>query len=352
MTSRDRRTLELGRRLDRARTSSPAAYSAVLEEAIAHCEGDEEAAEHLDLLDLHSELCDQYDLLGRVEDALRHADALVEGGYESRPPPRCRRAEILTRHGRLEEAAELWTMMAAAYPEDVWVVNNAALEYAAIGHHETALDWSTRALELALRTGDPERLLGQLRRVRAESLAALDLPADALQTATPVAADTRRRPVELVPPPVPAPRRFDVAAATATNLPVASAWLPREEYAAWPDRWPDLAGSDLIEDPDGGAVDHATYSWRMERRLRDLRDAGATRLFVAPLRQAAIERWLDADPSLRDLSPSEQRSQYAAQLARDPAQVVAWPPGRNDGCWCRSGAKYKKCCGAPTPARR
>ncbi|WP_092630818.1 SEC-C metal-binding domain-containing protein [Actinopolyspora mzabensis] len=25
----------------------------------------------------------------------------------------------------------------------------------------------------------------------------------------------------------------------------------------------------------------------------------------------------------------------------------SWPPGRNDPCWCSSGRKYKKCCGAP-----
>ncbi|GLZ46884.1 hypothetical protein Acsp06_30690 [Actinomycetospora sp. NBRC 106375] len=29
----------------------------------------------------------------------------------------------------------------------------------------------------------------------------------------------------------------------------------------------------------------------------------------------------------------------------DPVgEPLAWPPGRNDPCWCGSGAKYKKCC--------
>ena len=23
---------------------------------------------------------------------------------------------------------------------------------------------------------------------------------------------------------------------------------------------------------------------------------------------------------------------------------IAWPPARNDACWCGSGGKYKKCC--------
>ncbi|WP_433783276.1 SEC-C metal-binding domain-containing protein [Actinomycetospora sp. CA-101289] len=28
----------------------------------------------------------------------------------------------------------------------------------------------------------------------------------------------------------------------------------------------------------------------------------------------------------------------------EPGPRLAWPPGRNDPCWCGSGAKYKKCC--------
>ncbi|MEO5876158.1 MAG: SEC-C domain-containing protein [Streptosporangiaceae bacterium] len=31
-----------------------------------------------------------------------------------------------------------------------------------------------------------------------------------------------------------------------------------------------------------------------------------------------------------------------------PDGQIAWPPGRNDTCWCGSGAKYKKCCAAPS----
>lgn len=31
----------------------------------------------------------------------------------------------------------------------------------------------------------------------------------------------------------------------------------------------------------------------------------------------------------------------------DGGTTVEWPPGRNQGCWCGSGVKYKKCCGWP-----
>ena len=30
--------------------------------------------------------------------------------------------------------------------------------------------------------------------------------------------------------------------------------------------------------------------------------------------------------------------------AVEPGPLLAWPPGRNDACWCGSRAKYKKCC--------
>jgi uncharacterized protein YecA (UPF0149 family) len=36
---------------------------------------------------------------------------------------------------------------------------------------------------------------------------------------------------------------------------------------------------------------------------------------------------------------------YASQL-RSTGDTLPWPPGRNDACWCRSGRKYKRCCGA------
>ena len=38
--------------------------------------------------------------------------------------------------------------------------------------------------------------------------------------------------------------------------------------------------------------------------------------------------------------------QVAAQALRDdPGRGIAWPPGRNEPCWCGSAHKYKRCCG-------
>lgn len=331
------RTADLDR-LDqelRAASRGPAAaYAEVLERAITACEADPAAARYLDVLDLHSELAETYDQLGRVEDALRHADALVEGGFRSEPDPRCRRAEILTRHGRLEQAGHIWDTVAADTPDDVWVYNNAGLEYGAIGEHELALSWLTRGLELAVRTGDPERLVGQLRDLRAESLAKLGRAPDELQSAAPAVAAPERR-------------GSPITARESSSLPpVALAWLPADEYAEWPQRWPDLADSPLMHDDNGEPVTHAVYCRRMEGRLRNHAEAGMSRLSLVPVRSDELLPWV-AEYTPDEQDPSPLRAQYAADVARDPSRTVTWPPGRNEPCWCGSGRKYKKCCGAP-----
>lgn len=337
----------LHREIRKASRGPAETYAQVLERAVAQCDDDAAAAAHLDMLELHSELADTYDRLGRVEEALRHADALVELGYSSEPDPRCRRAEILTRHGRLEEAATIWDAVAADTPDDVWVYNNAGLEYGAIGEHELALPWLTRALELAVRSGDPERLLSQLRDLRAESLANLGHEPDELQSATPsLTLPPRWESPMSQPIDARLDRRAGVAEASSTLMPLALAWLPADEYAEWPQRWPDLSDSPLMHDEEGEPVTHDVYCRRMEGRLRAHSEAGMPRLFVVPVRSAAFIPWM-ADNAPNERDPSQLRARYAADVARDPSRTIAWPPGRNEPCWCESGRKYKNCCGAP-----
>ena len=50
------------------------AYAQVLERGLAACDNNAHAAERLDLLELHNELADADDRLGRVEEALQHAE--------------------------------------------------------------------------------------------------------------------------------------------------------------------------------------------------------------------------------------------------------------------------------------
>ncbi|WP_406693168.1 SEC-C metal-binding domain-containing protein [Saccharopolyspora sp. ID03-671] len=46
--------------------------------------------------------------------------------------------------------------------------------------------------------------------------------------------------------------------------------------------------------------------------------------------------------------PGRPRGPGRLRLRGGPRRSgLPWPPGRNDTCWCGSGRKYKKCCGAP-----
>ena len=129
------------------------------------------------------------------------------------------------------------------------------------------------------------------------------------------------------------------AAAPGSPRLLAFAWFPADEYPEALRRWPELT----TEGPAKGTVDHAAYSRALERTLRGYADAGATRLAVAPIRVPVFLTWCadrDQDPA----APAT-RAAYVADVARRNAGVVAWPPARNQPCWCGSGRKYKQCCG-------
>ena len=132
---------------------------------------------------------------------------------------------------------------------------SARLECQPVGEHETALSWLTCALKLAIRTADPEGLPGQLCDLRAQCLSALGRQPDDPQITEPV-----------MPAPAPASRarlgdqvrQMAGDRESTAMMPVTVAWLPAEEYAEWPARWPDLVDSRLLLDEErGGLVGHA-----------------------------------------------------------------------------------------------
>ena len=93
----------------------------------------------------------------------------------------CELAEKLMRSGYEPQARLLWQQARAGYPDDVWIYVQAGIGYGDIGDHAGALEWLTTGLELALRTGDPESALEQLRPLRASCLSALGRPSDEIQ---------------------------------------------------------------------------------------------------------------------------------------------------------------------------
>lgn len=163
------------------RPRDAAACISALEKAIALARSDSGAADVFYLPELLDELAELYDQVGRVDDALAAMRQALDEGWRGQPDGRCRLAEILMRGGRVAEAGPIWAQVRADTPGDVWVFNNAGLKYGAIGDHVTALAWLTDGLALALGSGDPERLVGQLLDLRAASLAALDRGPDELQ---------------------------------------------------------------------------------------------------------------------------------------------------------------------------
>ncbi len=125
---------------------------------------------------------------------------------------------------------------------------------------------------------------------------------------------------------------------------VALAWLPAGDYEQAVRLWPNFATSDRVAGPDG-PLPHAEYCRTMEGILVDYSEAGIPGLVIAPIHVAPFTAWC-AEQVHKPDSP-ESRAEYAAHLAAtgDPG-LIAWPPGRNQLCWCESGRKYKKCCAA------
>jgi tetratricopeptide (TPR) repeat protein len=334
----------LERELHAAATARPrdaARYAAALEHAAQACRSDPGADELFDLAELHLKLSTEYQTLGHYEDALAAADAVIEAGMTMQPDPRCLRAEILMRAGRVADAEPIWAAVLADTPDDVWLYNNAGLEYADVGEHATALGWLTEGLRLALRTGDPERLVDQLLDLRRASLDDLGQPADELQQqAATFLHDTEQArpgqsssvdesPVEPAGPP----------------RPVLVAWLPARDYEEALALWPEFAASDLIASPDGPLA-HALYCRALQQKLIGYAEAGFSKMVITPLRVAAFTAWCAEQG--REPGSAETRAAYVTHLSPDDPATVAWPPSRNQSCWCGSGRKYKKCCAAPS----
>ena len=114
-------------------------------------------------------------------------------------------------------------------------------------------------------------------------------------------------------------------------------WQRAEQQLA-AQRWPEVFTPDVV----GNHAD-------IEARLREL--AAGQNITKISLVLGSVDGFAEYLRSTGD-DPAEEPVRLAyAEQARRHGQVIRWPPGRNQLCWCGSQRKYKKCCGAPTSAR-
>jgi len=113
---------------------------------------------------------------------------------------------------------------------------------------------------------------------------------------------------------------------------VSISWFPAGEYEKAIERWDSLA-------EDWSGIAHDDYSRRLDGHIKWMRRGGIHVQAVSLIVVDELVTWC----AERAEDPEEARAQYAAERFR-VGEAIAWPPGRNDPCWCGSGRKYKKCC--------
>lgn len=131
------------------------------------------ARHELDVPELWEQLAQVRYRQGRLEEAIEAWEEAIAAGYRSAPHPRANIAELLVEAGRRDEGGELYARLRAECRDDVWLYNSAGFIYARVGDDEEALRWIDAGIEVALDTGDPDRILDQLTDMRQRSLDAL-----------------------------------------------------------------------------------------------------------------------------------------------------------------------------------
>jgi SEC-C motif len=112
---------------------------------------------------------------------------------------------------------------------------------------------------------------------------------------------------------------------------------PRAEFDAARERWPDAIDQ---------SVSQAQYYRDLETKLDTMASEAARQIVAVPCTVESFAVFLGRAGD-RPLDSSAARADYLDARYSD-GHYLEWPPPRNQPCWCGSGTKYKKCCGAPT----
>ncbi|MGW4770317.1 SEC-C metal-binding domain-containing protein [Nocardia sp. NPDC004278] len=276
-----------------------------------------------------TEAADHWVMADDLERALRLHRAAVADGGPVVGDARVWYATFLLDHGtELTDNAErtglalLETVLAEGTDDHVAYLTAAEM-FEERGEFDAALRWLEAGLgqQLALADDTSEPYLGlqELAIARGRIRDALGLPEDSIDRA---AEEDRQQWLDQI-----IGGRPRAAHPSATSV----LYWPESEFAAALKRWPTLR--DQYET-------HDEHRKLVERTLRDL--PSAARIAVATVAGLIdYAESIDVDPAL-----AQTRAEYAAELA-ETGNVLIWPPGRNEPCWCGSGRKYKKCCGRP-----
>lgn len=263
---------------------------------------DFELGEYYDSLAEVASEWDDFDLAVRAERrALEHGCRHPDLGREML-------GWYLLKAGDRDEGEAVFAALRAGRGDDPELLATLANARRDSGDVEGALRASEEAFELA-KVGDDLRLTRRLWVELDECRDELGLPPE-----------TGERFAGVAGPAFPEADRYAVA------------WFPRDQMEAALERWPTLA-----DDLSSGD----SYCQIVEARLREARAATGRAPSVAPLEVEAFIEFAEAEEL--DPATGAARARFAALLG-NRGEVVPWPPGRNEPCWCGSGRKYKRCC--------
>jgi tetratricopeptide (TPR) repeat protein len=246
--------------------------------------------------------------------------------------PRAFHAELLLRLGREDEAMAELTALRPLLSEDPDAVSYISEALEAGGQAEIAEQWLTEALvtapqrmeALEAQGGRPAyedavAVVFRLAQCRHRLRRDLGLPHDAHDQLADLMQDAIN----------------DVLRAIIEQDYAETALLfwPQPEFGRVLLRWPALA------EEYGHTWDE--YRTTVQRSLVQWSESGSPRSALLAGTADGLASY--ADDNGGDPTDPQVRQDYVEYL-EEHLQEIAWPPGRNQECWCGSGLKYKKCC--------
>lgn len=257
----------------------------------------------------------------REERALRAAAEVDDGNNVLNGPAAF--AKFLLTHGRRAEAEERFAQLLREGSNCEWAYVTASIAYQLIDAPQEALRWLNvginrfiPSLDVELEKGDAgSELLRQRSLLRRE----LGLPKDGFDDLLDRLTDHGRQIGEQI---------CEIRRHDETER-LAVLYWPPEEFA-------ELQRGRPTWYP---GTTHLEHRREVQRALRQHPAPAVVIGSIGALVDFAASRGIP--PGGRSA-----REEFAAEAARR-GLATAWPPGRNDACWCGSDRKYKKCCGAP-----